>query len=1229
MAERWKLYESRLKRVGASTALVGLMATYAVVGTGGPAAAAAPAPASVQAPAVAPESPVGRAATRQAGPARVSAFAAEDGPVRDTEDEAIAEAVRSKAPVEIGALRGESREVFANPDGTTTAVEHAQPVRVVRAGRWVKADPTLVKAPDGSIVPKAAPLSIKLSAGDGTSPAGGATSPTRGDLPLVKLERAGRSMTLDWPGRLPAPTLAGDRATYPEVFEGVDLVVTVATTGFSHLLVIKNAAAARNPELAQLDFTLKTDGLTVREDTDGTLTATDNVTGGAVLESASPMMWDSGAPAAGAGAKQRTGSAQQRRDAAADGPADNAKRAEVGVVLGANSLTLVPDQAMLTDPTTQWPVYVDPIWEHTRNSGWAMVDKGYPAQEYWNFRNDEGVGECPVVSRKCENSKIKQLFYALPTPYQGKTILEAKFGVTMTHTFDGSRKNVSLYRASKGIGPGTNWNNRPEMSVHQETWAPTATQDSCAAKPNVYFNAKPAVQEAVANGWGTTTFGLRAQNEADHTAWKRFCNNALLSVRFNRPPSRPALAGLTMSPGGVCVSGANRPYVDRPPTLYMVLKDPDHSARAVEDLRGEVQIGWNSADGTRTTRTIGTDWKASDSLFSVPVPHDIPQNTVISWSVRATDGTAWGPWGWADGQSVCDFVYDSTKPPAPDIDSPEYLPNDASETTSACVENTTALGAVGRYGRFTFDSPGTDAMRYEYGFNGDPSPHNVLVPAEPGGPVSVQWMPEEDGDRWVSVRSVDRANNVSTTAICHFDVANRRPAGEWALADIEDARVAADAGGRNPATAGAGVTFGVPGPGCQYSGERCAVDYAVRLSGAADGHLSTANSRLVDTATGFGATAWVRLTNDRADAVAVSQDGTGEPGFTLGFDAASRKWAFKIPATDIDSFGGWTATSTTDAASDTWTHLAATYDPVRQTMQLYVNGQLQSTVQRRSAWRSHGPVQIGRRTAKSGYTGHWTGDIADVSVYDRVVAAREITEVSRVRAVRVGYWPLEVESGGRSPGDAGADLLLGGGARVYTADPNIVPPIDAPLVGAGHLVLDGVDDHARTDRPVATTDGSFSVAMRVRLSSGTCGKNMTAVSQAGSAASAFAIRCTAANRWELVLPHTDGAHAPATVVFDNAHEPTADQIGQQVAVTYNSFLDEVKLYVDGQVAATGTGRHAAAWKSNGGLQVGRSLTNGVFGDYLAGVVDDVRVYTGVADDTMIQRMALPQPGPDL
>jgi hypothetical protein len=483
-------------------------------------------------------------------------------------------------------------------------------------------------------------------------------------------------------------------------------------------------------------------------------------------------------------------------------------------------------------------------------------------------------------------------------------------------------------------------------------------------------------------------------------------------------------------------------------------------------------------------------------------------------------------------------------------------------------------------------------------------------------------MPERDGPNFVTVQAVDQANKKSAIATCVFRVATGAPVANWSLGDPAGSAGAADERGFAPAIAGPAVTFGAAGPGGP-------ADPAVRLDGTAGGYLATGRAGVLNTAGGFSVSAWVQLTDLSRDAVAVSQMGSGEPGFTLGYDAASRRWQFELPSSDFVGLGRWFVLGPQAVAGE-WTHLVAVHDAERHTIALYVNGGPPTEARRWSTWKARGTVQLGREQTRWGYVDAWTGGLADIAVFNRVVVAREVAELGTLVPVRRGYWPLSEAPEGHSPEyGGGADLILAGGATHYRFDP-VQDPFGVPaLVGTGHLVLDGTDDHAVTASPVATTDGSFTVSVRVRLAAAGCGRDMAVVSQAGTQASGFVIRCGAGNRWQAVLPRSDTAGAAADVITDDQVVPDASAAGTHLALTYNALTDEARLYVNGQLAGSARVQHTETFAAGGGLQVGRARVDGAFGQYFAGVVDDVRVYAGVADASTIQRLSLLTEQPDL
>ncbi|GIF73372.1 hypothetical protein Asi02nite_28900 [Asanoa siamensis] len=854
-----------------------------------------------------------------------------------------------------------------------------------------------------------------------------------------------------------------------------------------------------------------------------------------------------------------------------------------------------------------------------------MVDSGYPNEEYAKFdgKTDERAGYCRP-DPECNNSEIKRLIYNMPSNYKGKTIIKAEFQVSLARGWNDTARDIMIYQMSGAASASTNWNNMPSWSTHLQTRSVGAEQSCKSTTRNTVFEVTNAIKDAVTKNRTSTTFGIRAENESNKEHWKRFCSNALLRVNWNRAPAKPATTDLSMSPGGACLSGTGRPYVDTPPRLSAVLRDPDHlTGNVSEPVSGQFRVRWTPPGGTQQQLLYTTGKKASGSRFDYTVPKTIPQNVTVLWDVRTSDGTIYGPWSSDGGPPPCEFIYDATTPSAPKVKSAEYLEDRLIDC--ATYSNATWRNGVGVQSTFTFDSDSTDVVEYQYGINTNPSPANVLRPATDGGPVTMVYLPQEEGVMFITVLARDRANKTSAIANCSFRVgAGAKAIAEWQMADDAAAEEAADAaaegrdvGGAPAIKHGEGVEFGVAGPGG-------ASDRAVSLPGpgAGAGYLETAETEIVNTQRSFGVSAWVKLDELGRSQTVVSQDGAGQAGFTLGYDAGRAAWEFGFPTTDVNSLGRWTVVGGTVEAGR-WTHLVGMFDQQAGTIAILVDG-VRTESQRRSRLAARGAVQIGRHLELGTYTNYLNGDVADVSLFNRVVVPNEGGPISEVKATRKGYWPVDTAPGGVSPEHrAGQPLTLGGGAVLGVDDPFGDPP-SIPMLGAGELRLDGVDDYAATASAPVPTDHSFSVVARVRVASIDPGQPQAVLSQPGAHTSAFVVRRNAANRWELMMTKTDTVGADKVTAYDSEAEQTDELWGQQVALTYNAFTNEVKLYVDGQPTVTGKAVNGAAWNASGGLQVGRAFLDGVWAEYFNGAVDEIRTYSGVLDATTVQ--LLNQPG---
>ncbi|NUP42118.1 MAG: LamG domain-containing protein, partial [Streptomyces sp.] len=175
-------------------------------------------------------------------------------------------------------------------------------------------------------------------------------------------------------------------------------------------------------------------------------------------------------------------------------------------------------------------------------------------------------------------------------------------------------------------------------------------------------------------------------------------------------------------------------------------------------------------------------------------------------------------------------------------------------------------------------------------------------------------------------------------------------------------------------------------------------------------------------------------------------------------------------------------------------------------------------------------------------------------------------------------------------------------------DCTYVPP---PLVGDGHLTLDGKSGYAAAEAPVVNTDDSFSVGVVVRLADADPAHPMTVLSQAGEHTDAFKVRYDpGTHSWQLIMPERDGVGAPEKVVSQVTGADAGEGQGHRLAVVYDDATDTIKLYVDGETNAQATATLPNGWHSDGALQIGRGTVGDGWGEYLHGDVDELQVYTG-------------------
>lgn len=673
----------------------------------------------------------------------------------------------------------------------------------------------------------------------------------------------------------------------------------------------------------------------------------------------------------------------------------------------------------------------------------------------------------------------------------------------------------------------------------------------------------------------------------------------------NLPPKQPLVKDLQTG-SKACATGDDTVYVSQPPRLTAVLFDPEEDNQPSEfsPVQGEFEAWWTDAAGAEQRRTYTTITLGSGSPQYWTMPSDIPANTSISWHVRANDGKATSPWSDAGDGSVCSFVYDDVNPEPATITSPEYPEPD----------DVFWVDGVGVYGHFTMDSPSDDVVSYTYEFLGGPS--GTVAADRPGAPVTVPYLPLSSGPKYVQVRPIDRAGRSTGPTIYRFNVqSGRAPVARWKLDDPAGSRSAAAETGV-AARAGTGATFGGPAP------TGTGATATVALDGTGHGFL-TPDAPAADLRKSFAVSAWVRPAETGRTMTVASQDAAGTPGFTLGLRAedSGPAWSFAIGGTRI-----------TGGAPETgeWAHVLGLYDAETGKARLYVNGHEAGTAADATPAEVSGAFQIGRARGADGYRDRWHGDVGDVQVHDRVVVPGEVTELAQRTPKRLGHWSLDDATDGVSPeGTGGAPLRIGGGATVYRGsdgsclpelDPDC-PPAPEPLVGAGHLSLDGETGYAATDGPVVDTGDSFTLGVIARLADSEPAHPMTVLSQAGEHTDAFKVRYQPADHtWQLVMPVRDEAGAPEKVVSQVESADGGEGQGHRLAVVYDDAADTIKLYVDGSAGAEAATGFPNGWHSAGALQVGRGTAGDGWGEYLHGDVDEVQAYAGALSGPQIAQL---------
>ena len=946
----------------------------------------------------------------------------------ETTAEASALADVSRKPVEVLADRTDFSQTYAFPGGAFEDRESLVPVRVHEpGGSWVPVNTALSVRPGGRVAPGAIEAGLSISGG--------------GRGPLFTLSQSSRSLSVSWPfGALPAPRLSGATATYAGVLPGVNLLVMATPTGVSEQIVVLNAAAAANPDLARLRFGVRTRGLTVTSGPHGGLAARD-AADQPVFTAPAPQMWDS--------------AGQVMADQDQGGLADHT--AVVGATVRRDSIRLAPARSLLSGPAVRYPVTIDPNWGTAQSSSqtpsWSSVSKNETfngsawttTAEFgsWEPQDPAGGGihsgvSCePDSSGTCPNGTLyttTRSFLNFPTPpdpsFNTASYVDAQLDIYQGYSWGctSSAGAVSMYDTEDSSGdnvpttqsPLTSWPG-PAPGVYQSRaafdygWTSVTGKGNCPGQ-QIQLGAAEAAQMAAKNNWPWLTLRLAAPtaDETSHNVWtwKKFLATGAdapqLLFFWRNAPSTPASVGtqgaFDASTGQTktsCSSNINTPdwTSTNAPVWQATINDVDSkNSTNAGNIDGEFE--WENLvtsnqgvipaaqDGNGTGKNPNPDGNDSGAAFTGQRSATWGQEYLwyaYGQTAPGTDSltgqslpTLTGP-----RSGLCFFEADNTPPAPPPM------------PTSTTYTSGQAKNTVGTPGQFTFSDPGNtdpidntnDVVGYEYGFSSSP---DIYVPA-PGGTATVTITPFNTNELDLYVRAVDRAGNLSPVpANPPFFAIDTTPP-PHNIATLADWPANAGTGPGLVDVSGKSADATLDG-GSWYCASTPAPDgYKCALS-AAGGGAKTARPVAGNNGS-FTVSAWAYLPTGLQNCgqacqnqiyPVISQDAANVSGFTLGYGVGCGCFEFSMPASDSTGAQVFQAKSGT-ARLGVWHQLTGVYDSTVQTLTLYVDGVQAGQVGGVQSWSppASGSLRLGEDLA--GDT--WPGYLGDACAFYGVLSA--------------------------------------------------------------------------------------------------------------------------------------------------------------------------------------------------------------------------------------------------
>ncbi|MFY1650733.1 LamG-like jellyroll fold domain-containing protein [Solwaraspora sp. WMMB762] len=1168
-------------------------------------------------------------------PEQVAAQTPECVDVAGSEVEATTLAVACGQPVVVDGSRTELAEVTALPDGRLRFVSAVVPQRTRRGGIWADIDLELAQGGDGLWRPEVSVADVAFSNG--------------GDGAMVTLVRDGRTVTLSWPQTLPPPTVSDDSLTYPNVLDDVDLVARATRTGFTHVLVVKTPAAAQLADVRAARFQIGGD-VDVVSGQDGGLRA---MAGSVLVASAEPaVMWDSRVDLP-ADLSTRGLQAESTQSTATEA-GDAARIGSVDVEVSEGNLVLRPDVTLLDDPDAVYPLFVDPAWSVVKNK--------------WAYGTNNGSSNSDLsaarVGRRPDTGDLYRSYFQFPTTangvsLKGKHIESAYVQMKLDHSWSCGPTVASMYLTPAiNATPKASWSAMTLTSFMSSATGNANEAGGCSSiQPDMIMNFSGSgttnqVQAAANKNWNSITVGFTARaangsGESTQDRWKRFFpNNAKLFVDYDTKPGAPH----TLQVAGVSCGSSVLRIGTLSPTFSAVFPDGDSSDSLtgtfewIEVPAGGIGAVTDTTPARKSPPPAKTGITPNSRATSSAVA--ITSGRTYAFRARGTDKPPYsitGPWS-----SWCQFIPDTTAPPVPTI-----TPG--------------AAGEPGRTMTFALSTTTTDVTKFRYGWSNPPTTEVAASGTNPKT-ATVNVTVPSFGQNTFWVRGIDATGNLGNVGSATFTAPRSAPAvAKWGLEHypgVDQTEALAD---QQPSLAGE-TSLGTSD--VSWTDDVRIIGGQTSSFNGTSSHAFTTDP-IIDPTASFSVSAWVKLGNagdtlPTVNRIGMTQDGALNGSFVLGYHAGTQKWSMWMHSDD-------TATTTTfglvnspsPVVMGSWTHLAGVYDATSRTSTIYVNGQAPTSVAATGMqpWPNRQRIVIGRELWKGSPVNFWSGEIADVQVFDRVLVPHDFTgmlahdpmssgfhEPGILTPVQVGNWDFEaatpcyladLKDTCEAPDTVtawGRWLALTRGSAVGTGysangsglwlDYEYFPDEgytestaeyarSAVKAGTTPPDTDGLEFTQWQDRAVLRTDQSFTMSAWVMLDR--LDGMRTAVSQRGVHESAGWLKYSAdVGKWQFAISDEDViTTSTASIRSTSAAE---EGVWTHLVGVYDAERNQIRLYVNGELEGVTQNIPFTPMVSTGPLLVGHTLWKDELMDQWTGGIDEVAVFQGALTDTAVSML---------